>query len=258
MSASTVRPALGRVGLTFYNVLYWPYLFGTCMLLFWPALAIWLVTIPFDRRLRLLHAFTCLWGAHYLAWAPFAGVRVVGRERVPDRPVVYVSNHQSMVDTLAVFAIRMPFKWVSKVENFWVPFLGWNMALNRYVALKRGHLPSILRMVRTCLARLREGSSLFIFPEGTRSPDGELLPFFRGAFRIAVRSRVPVVPVLIEGTGVILPKSSFSITPVPVLVEILDPIDPADVGFDHKRLHDVVRARMAEAQDRIRGRRRAA
>src|SRR5262245_51243574 len=157
-----------------------------------------------------------------------------------------------MVDILAVFATRLPFKWVSKVENFYAPFLGWNMAMNRYVALKRGHLPSILRMVRTCNRLIREGESLFVFPEGTRSPDGELRPFYRGAFRIAARNKVAVVPIVVEGTATILPKGKFRIVPRHVLVRVLAPVDPASVGYDHKRLHDVVRARMAEEQARIR------
>jgi len=244
--------------LVIYNLLYWPYLLASCALLFFPAVVIWLVTLPFDPRQRILGWYTTGWGAHYLTRAPLVVVTVDGLERAPrDRPCVYVSNHQSMVDILALFSTRIPFKWVSKVENFYVPFLGWNMWLNRYVALKRGHLPSIMRMVRTCNARLEEGDSLFVFPEGTRSTDGELRSFFRGAFRIAVRNRVPVVPMLIEGTGGILPKGRFRICPRDVLVRILEPVDPASVDFDHKRLHDVVRERMSAEQDRIRGRSRA-
>jgi 1-acyl-sn-glycerol-3-phosphate acyltransferase len=248
------RPPSAPV-LIVYNLIYWPYLLASCAVLFFPAFLLWIVTYPWDRRRRALAWYTSLWGAHYLAWAPLAGVTVEGLERAPhDKPCVYVCNHQSMVDILAAFATRIPYKWVSKVENFYAPFLGWNMVLNRYVSLKRGHLPSIMRMVRRCNALLREGESLFVFPEGTRSPNGEIQTFFRGAFRIAARNRVPVVPILIEGTATILPKGRFRIVPRHVLVRVLDPVDPASVGFDHKRLHDAVRARMIEEQGRIRGR----
>ncbi len=76
--------------------------------------------------------YTSYWGAHYLAWAPFASVRVEGLEHASlGRPCVYVVNHQSMVDILAVFATHLPYLWVSKVENFYAPFLGWNMWLKR-------------------------------------------------------------------------------------------------------------------------------
>jgi 1-acyl-sn-glycerol-3-phosphate acyltransferase len=255
---STVGRARGEpraVALLIYNLIYWPYLLGSFAVLFAPAFLIWLFTFSWDRRLRALTWYTTLWGAHYLAWAPFAGVTVEGLARAPrGAPCVYVANHQSMVDILAIFATRLSFKWVSKVENFYAPFLGWNMALNRYVPLRRGHLPSILRMVRTCLALLRAGESLFIFPEGTRSEDGELRSFFNGAFRIAARSRVPIVPIVIEGTYDVLPKGRYWIVPRHVLVRILEPIDPATVGYDYRRLQDVTRARMREAQDKIRGR----
>jgi 1-acyl-sn-glycerol-3-phosphate acyltransferase len=251
--AALPPPQHGAVVLAIYNALYWPYLFLSCAVLFVPALLIFLVT-PWDRRRRALASFTSWWGAHYLTAAPLAGVTVEGLENAPrERACVYVSNHQSMVDILALFATRVPFKWVSKVENFYAPFLGWNMMLNGYVPLKRGHLPSIMRMVRTCLRRLRDGHSLFVFPEGTRSPDGEIGPFYRGAFVIAAKNRAPVVPMIIEGTGDILPKGTFTIRPRPVLVRVLAPVDPETVGFDAKRLHAVVRERMLEAQAIIRG-----
>jgi 1-acyl-sn-glycerol-3-phosphate acyltransferase len=250
-----------RAGLVLavYNVFYWPYLLSTCVLLFFPALAIFLVTAPFDRERKLLHRYTCLWGAHYLAWAPLAGVRVEGLARAQAvGPCIYVSNHQSMVDILAVFALRTPFLWVSKVENFYVPFLGWNMWLNGYVPLRRGYLPSIMRMVRTCHRRLREGHSLFVFPEGTRSPDGNLIRFFPGAFRLAVRFQVPIVPVVIEGTGTILPKHQLFIRPVPVTIRVLEPILPKDQGDDFKSLLDVTRTRMQAELDSIRASKPAA
>ncbi len=248
------RPLTG-VALFVYNIFYWPYLLSTCSVLFFPAFAIWLVTFTWDKKLAILHRYTSYWAAHYLAWAPFAGVHVTGKERVPkEGGVVFVSNHQSMVDILAVFATHLHYKWVSKIENFYVPFLGWAMVLNRYVALKRGRLPSIMRMVRRSHALLRAGDRLFIFPEGTRSPTGELISFFSGAFRLSVRNDVPIVPVIIEGTFDILPKSKFRISPRPVEVSILDPIYPSDHGRSHKRMHDEVRARMAAEIDRLRGR----
>ncbi|HVU01935.1 MAG TPA: lysophospholipid acyltransferase family protein [Polyangiaceae bacterium] len=252
------RTATSTPVLVLYNLLYWPYLIGTCVLGFVPALAIFLVTAPFDRERKLLHRYTCLWGAHYLAWAPLAGTRVEGLDRAKSAgPCIYVSNHQSMVDILAVFALRTPFLWVSKVENFYVPFLGWNMWLNRYVPLRRGHLPSIMKMVRTCHRRLREGHSLFVFPEGTRSPDGNLIRFFPGAFRLAVRFQVPIVPVVVDGTGEILPKGQFYIRPRPVLLRVLDPIHPKDVGNDHRTLLETVRTKMKGELEQVRGGRAA-
>lgn len=236
-----------------YNLFYWPYLLSTVVLFFGPVIPILLLTFWWDKKLRVLHGYTCLWGGHYLAWAPLAGVRVEERARaLSEQPCIYVSNHQSMVDVLAVFATRLPFLWVSKIENFYVPFLGWNMWLNRYIALKRGYLPSIMRMVRTCHRRLEEGYNLFIFPEGTRSPDGNLIQFYSGAFRLAVRFQVPIVPMVIDGTNHILPKRSFRITPQPVIVRILPPMHPSDFGNDHRRLSEAVRTAMQREQRKIR------
>src|SRR5215213_3230771 len=105
MSSNEVEAKPGRGGakrpsapvLLLYNLIYWPYLLVSCAILFVPALGIWLTTFFWDRRLRALAWYTSLWGAHYLAWAPLAGVTVEGLERVPrGKPCVFVSNHQSM------------------------------------------------------------------------------------------------------------------------------------------------------------------
>ncbi len=256
VDASHGAPARrGALTLVVFNLIFWPYLLVTIIALFFPAFLIWLFTLPFDSKRRLLHRYSCVWGGHYLAWAPLAGLEVTGRENaLTGGPYVFVSNHQSMVDILAVFGTRLDFLWVSKKENFYAPFLGWNMALCKYVSLKRGHLPSIMRMYRTCLRRIAEGHSLFIFPEGTRSPDGELKSFFKGAFRIAARNQLPVVPIVMDGTATVLPKGSFKITPTRVRIHVLEPIDPADHGFDHRRLSEAVHARMKSELDVMRGR----
>ena len=245
---------LGGVALRLYNALYWPYLALTCVVLFVPAVLLWGLTF-WDRKKRLLHLFTSFWGAHYLAWAPFASVRVVDRQLgLGAGPCVYVSNHQSMVDILAVFATYLPYRWVSKRENFFAPFLGWTMWLNGYVPLRRGHLPSIRRMLRRCEAELRAGNSLFVFPEGTRSDDGELKEFFRGAFWLAARSGVPVVPVVIEGTRGILPKRSLLIRPQAVEVRVLPPVASGPFERDDRRLRAVVREQMGVALAELRAR----
>ena len=238
---------------TLYSLVFWPYLLATCVVLFAVSLLVFLITAPFDRRRRILHRYTCWWAAHYLAWAPFASVKVEGKEHVRGiGACVYVSNHQSMVDILAVFASYLDFLWISKRENFYAPFLGWNMVLNGYIPLKRGYLPSIRRMVRACREKLAAGHSLFIFPEGTRSPDGTIQSFFRGAFYLANKNRVPVVPIVLEGTNRVLPKRSARVNPGPVLVRVLAPVYPSEVGYDEQEVMRVVRERMLAEQRRLR------
>src|SRR5204863_8769740 len=95
--------------LAIYNLLYWPYLLLSCAVLFFPALLLWLVTLPFDPRQRILGWYTTGWGAHYLTRAPLVVVTVERRRRIPvDRPAVYVSNHRSSVDILALLPTRIP------------------------------------------------------------------------------------------------------------------------------------------------------
>ena len=241
----------GRLANVAYNAGFWGYFMGSAAAMFVPALGIWAATRTIDPKKRLLAKYTSMWGAHYLASAPFAGVTLLGRDRVDEsRPAIYVANHQSMSDILAVFAAHIPMLWVSKVENFYAPFLGWNMGLNDFIPLKRGHLPSIMKMYRTCLRRLGEGHSLFVFPEGTRSPDGKLQPFYRGAFRMAARAHVPIVPIVIEGTADVLSKGSMLVQPRPCIVSVLDAISP-DLG-DHKALLTATRKAMILEQRRLR------
>jgi len=251
------KPSILRnpLGLALFNALYWPYLLSTVILLFFPALLLYLLTF-WQRPRRLLHWYTTHWAAHYLSRAPYASLNVKGRERALGiRSCVFVVNHQSMVDILAVYAINLQFLWVSKLENFYVPFLGWNMWMNGYVPLKRGNLASIRRMLRSCEARLREGANLCVFPEGTRSKTGNLKSFYRGAFWIAARNRVPIVPVIVEGTGAILSKGSAGIRPQAVMLEILVPIYPEEAGFDDRRLRDLTFERMGVALAKVRAER---
>ncbi len=244
---------LGPAALMAFNAVFWPYFMLSSAALFVPAAGLYLLS-PLDKKKTLLRRFTEEWGAHYLERAPYSSVTVLGREKVdPSRPVIYVSNHESMVDVLAIFAARLPALWVSKVENFYAPFLGWNMVLNGYIAVKRGFLPSIMRMVRTCFRRLAEGHSLIVFPEGTRSLDGKLRPFHRGAFMLATRARVPIVPIILDGSRDVLKKGSMLVRPRPVTIRILDPIDPAHLGYDSHKLRDFTRELMQSELRKVRG-----
>ncbi len=194
----------------FFSLAFWLFLVASSIALFPIALVIWVLTAPFDRRLRLLHRFTCFWASLYTWLNPAWRVEVAGRERIrPDGTYVMVANHQSLLDILVLFRLFRHFKWVSKVENFRVPFIGWNMTLNRYVRLRRGDAASIRQMMEACERTLAEGNSIMMFPEGTRSVDGRLRPFKHGAFTLAQRMGVPLLPIVLEGTGDALPKRGF-------------------------------------------------
>src|SRR4029453_6349489 len=148
-----------------------------------------------------------------------------------------------------LFRLFPHYKWVSKVENFRIPFIGWNMRLNRYIELRRGDRSSVVQMMRQCLATLDQGSSIMIFPEGTRSPDGRMRPFKTGAFEIALSSHRPILPIAIEGTARALPKRGFVLQGRhPIRVTVLDPLPSAAfAGDDVGALTERVRAGIAAA-----------
>jgi len=192
------------------SLVFWVFLVVSSIVLFPVALVIWALTAPFDRRRALLHRFTCFWASLYTWLNPAWRVRVEGRDRIrPDATYVMVANHQSLLDILVLFRLFVHFKWVSKIENFRVPFIGWNMSLNRYIKLRRGSRDSIARALHACERALAQGNSIMMFPEGTRSPDGRLRAFKPGAFTLAQRTGAPILPIVIEGTASALPKRGF-------------------------------------------------
>jgi 1-acyl-sn-glycerol-3-phosphate acyltransferase len=189
---------------------FWVFIVVTSLALFPVALLVWAVTAPIDRRLRVQHLFTCFWASLYTWLNPAWRVRIEGRERIrPDATYVMVANHQSLLDILVLFRLFTHFKWVSKAELFRIPCIGWNMSLNRYIRLRRGDPTSIGRMMADAELTLAAGSSLMIFPEGTRSVDGRLKPFKHGAFTLALRARAPILPIVVTGTANALPKRGF-------------------------------------------------
>jgi 1-acyl-sn-glycerol-3-phosphate acyltransferase len=192
------------------STVFWLFLIVSSMTLFPFAVLIWMLTAPYDRRLLLLHRFTCFWASLYTWLNPAWRVRIEGREKIDrDTAYVMVANHQSLLDILVLFRLFVHFKWVSKIENFRIVFVGWNMSLNRYIKLRRGDRTSAENMMKECEQALAEGNSVMMFPEGTRSADGRLRDFKHGAFTLALRSKAPILPIIVEGTSRALPKRGF-------------------------------------------------
>ncbi len=190
------------------------------------ALAIWLCTVLFDRRLVILHMFTSFWACIYLWVMPAWSVTIKGREKIKKNECyVIVSNHQSQLDILVAFRIFFPFKWVSKTEVFRLPFIGWNMVLNRYIKLKRGDKKSITKMMKDCEKTLSEGNSIYLFPEGTRSKTGQLRSFKPGAFILAHKMKRSILVIAISGTQNALPKHSLKFHGShDILIQVVDEI----------------------------------
>ena len=189
------------------SMAFWLFLTTTSIALFPVAVLIWAITAPFDRRKVVLHRFTCFWSSLYSWLNPIWRVKVEGREKIRSGVTyVMVANHQSLLDILILFRLFAHFKWVSKIENFSIPCIGWNMRLNEYIELRRGDKRSIVEMMTACDATLSQGNSIMMFPEGTRSMDGNLKTFKHGAFTLALRNRLPILPIVVEGTANALPN----------------------------------------------------
>jgi 1-acyl-sn-glycerol-3-phosphate acyltransferase len=225
------------------------------VVLFVGAVAIWLLTSPFDRNGRVLHLYSCAWAQLYFWVNPLWSLRVEGREHLPWRGgAVLVSNHESLGDILVLFGLFRPFKWVSKAENFRLPFIGWNMRLNRYVPLVRGDRESVTRMMAQCEAWLQRGVPVLLFPEGTRSPDGQVRAFKDGAFSLAVKTRLPVIPMVLTGTARTLPKHGLVLEArARCRVRVLPPVDPTPFGEDVAALREHVRQLIITEKARMEG-----
>jgi 1-acyl-sn-glycerol-3-phosphate acyltransferase len=208
------------------SLAFWVFVVVTSLLLFPVALVVWAVTVLVDRRLVLLHRFTCFWASLYTWLNPAWRVQIEGREKIrPGRVYVMIANHQSLLDILVLFRLFVHFKWVSKIENFRVPCVGWNMSLNRYIKLRRGDADSVEQMMAACEHALAAGNSIMMFPEGSRSHDGRLRRFKHGAFTIAQRAKTSLLPIVIEGSGWALPKRGFVLQGIhSIRVRVLDEI----------------------------------
>jgi len=208
------------------SALFWIFMTVSSVVMFPVALLCWALTLPFDRRKLVLHRLTCFWASLYTWFNPAWPVEVAGREKIdPGETYVMVANHQSLLDILVLFRLFRHFKWVSKVENFRIPFIGWNMRLNDYIQLKRGDRASTAAMLRTCRQNLANGNSIMMFPEGTRSPTGKLRGFKTGAFDLAKDARRPLLPIVVHGTASALPKRGVILQGRHrILIEVLDPI----------------------------------
>jgi 1-acyl-sn-glycerol-3-phosphate acyltransferase len=211
-----------------FSALYWLYSGLTLPILYAIAAVILVVTWPFDRRRVAVHMFSCAWGFMYVAFNPLWRTRLEGREKLPWKgAAIIVANHLSLLDILVLYGYFRPFKWVAKGELFRVPFVGWNMVLNDYVRVWRGERESVKRMLAHSKEHLARGSALIIFPEGTRSRDGRMLPFKDGAFKLAAEAGCPVIPIAIQGSYEALPKHGLIFRQrATIRCKVLDPLDP--------------------------------
>ncbi|AFG37134.1 lysophospholipid acyltransferase family protein [Spirochaeta africana] len=236
------------------SLFVWVFCILIAIPLFLTGIIILGLTLPFDRRRRVLHQYSCFWASIYTWINPFWAIHITGRENIrPDTPYMIISNHQSLVDILVLYRLFKHFKWVAKAELFKIPVFGWHMALNRYIRLDRMDRRSQFKMLKTAIRTVEQGSSVLIFPEGTRTADGTLRRFKEGAFVIAQKAKVPIVPIVINGSFASLPKSSFIMRHrvhihVTVLPEIpVEQVTAQDTKALAEQAQDLIQQHLQEA-----------
>ncbi len=244
------------MGYVIFSIFFWLFVVASSVIIFIGALLLWLFTAPFDKRLWLQHRYSCFWGSLYIRLNPFWKLQIEGAEKIDHSKVyVAVSNHQSMLDILVIHSLFFHFKWVSKKENLYIPFVGWNMLLNRYVVIDRASRKSFIRMMRDCRNHIKQRSSIMIFPEGSRSFDGKMRNFKEGAFRLAHQMNTPILPIVLDGTWKAISGKGLLIRHRTAMkIRVLDPVMPEEFGnLEPRELAGEVRGRMESALKEMRG-----
>jgi 1-acyl-sn-glycerol-3-phosphate acyltransferase len=203
-----------------------------------------IASAAFDRSGDTVLALARLWSRVVLT---FSGVklRVGGNTEIEAaRPCVFVSNHTSTIDIWVLLAgLPPPVRMIAKKQLARVPFLGWAMSAGRFIFIDRQNPAAARRSIDEACGRIRGGSSVVIFPEGTRSRDGRLAPFKKGGFHLAIAAGVPIVPVGIRGAYALMPPGKLTVRSGLVTVEVGQPVATSGLNLAARdALIDRVRA----------------
>ena len=231
----------------------WAWLMLGVIVVIWLPMVfvVWAVTAPFDRgRYWPGWLFRKLCVVH--TWVnPLWRFSTGGLEiDDPRRPYVVVANHESFADMFLISHLPWEMKWLSKEDFFKYPLVGWLMRMSGDIKLIRGDKQSIVSAMRGARDRLDKNVSVMLFPEGTRSMDGEMGVFKDGAFRLAIESGHPILPLAVAGTRQAIPKGDWRFDVTTAEVRVLAPIDTTgmtqdDVPALRDRVRNVIAAEVA-------------
>lgn len=199
------------------------------ILIFFPVtLIIWLLVMPFDGKREITHWILIYQSLLVVLIMPIWKIRIEGRKKaLKSTPYVIISNHQSILDILLINCLRYRFKWISKIENMKLPILGWYLRMADYITVDRGNKESKEEMLEKAYRCLKDGTSIMMFPEGTRSVNCEIGFFKRGAFQLALDAHVPILPIVLDGSGGVLPKHGLIFTTGhKIRIKVFDPVMP--------------------------------
>ncbi len=206
------------------------FLISTCIL----GTAAVLVSL-FDPSGNSSHVIARIWGKIQLGMTG-TQVTITGLENIDCRQsYILTSNHQSIFDIFAFLGyLPLQFRWIAKAELFRLPFLGWAMTRIGYIPIERGSPKKAYRSMLQAAEKVRNGVSVLIFPEGTRSPNGNLQPFKKGVFLIALKSQAPILPIAIRGTSRIMVKGDWRAYPGKVQIIVDRPLETAGLAPDRE------------------------
>src|SRR5215470_10154977 len=222
----------------FFNPLIWGYtvFFG-------------LTSIPFgffDKDGRRLHGFARAWSKAIMKTI-FSPLRVVGLEKIDTcKPHVCAVNHGSALDIPVLYAfLPFQFRILFKKELLSYPIVGWHLKRSGQVCIDQQHPARSVAQIRSALKTLKAGMPLVIFPEGGRTSDGKIQPFLPGAFFLAIKAQVDVVPIALVGVYDLLPMNTYHIRPSTLEMRVGDPIPTTELTLrDMEQLSDRVRTNM--------------
>lgn len=181
-------------------------------------------------------------------------VRISGADRIdPEAVYVVVSNHQSLADIPLLAHLHLDAKWLAKAELFRVPVFGWMMKLAGDVPVDRSNRRKAAQALLQCARYLHQKCSVVFFPEGTRSVTGEVLPFNDGPFQLALRENVPILPIVVEGTGTALPRATWRFGATQdIFLRVLPPVSSQIAGANSSLLREYVRELIITELNRLR------
>ncbi len=182
-----------------------------------------------------LHRIARLWGRSILVVSRIK-VTVEGLSNInPQRSYIYMPNHQSNFDIPVLLGhLTVQFRWLAKMELFRIPVFGHAMRKAGYISIDRNNRESAFKSLQLAAEKIKNGVSVLIFPEGTRSRDGKIRSFKKGGFVTAIDAGVPIVPIIITGTRAIMTKGKFRINPGQICMSIQQPIDTTTYAREAK------------------------
>jgi 1-acyl-sn-glycerol-3-phosphate acyltransferase len=190
-----------------------------------------IVSIPvslFGEKTRILHNFARFW-SRLIMKTVFSPTAVRGLDTLDtSKPMVYAANHTSAMDIPVLYVnLAFQFRIVFKKELLVYPVVGWHLKRSGQICINQQNPAASIGSIRSAVKSLKGGMPLVIFPEGGRSPDGEIMPFLPGAFFMAIKAQVEVVPVALVGTYELLPMDTYHIKPRPLEMRVGKPISTA-------------------------------